>query len=254
MTEQLSPENKKYYDQLVDYIGSAIGTETDATSDTLADIKADLLQAQASGQSAREFFGDDPEAIAKQIVANLPRQPLKISLRIAAIGFFALFLLLFLTNLYIGGRRQPVGSELALTLGLLVIVSFAVDQMRRRAFKARWQVWLTRIGLGLLVGLTVTGYGALPEFGFVTFSGTGLEILSGVLVAAAIVYFVWLGKTDPWPVTLLAALTIMFLSVVGLREAIHVPEWQLYVSSALISGIVVRTLLWARWHPASRKN
>ncbi|WP_416354028.1 hypothetical protein ACNAN0_04910 [Agrilactobacillus fermenti] len=64
---QLNPKNRKYFDQLSDYLVSA-GITYDETQ--LYDLAQDLQQAEANGETAETYFGHDPKAMADGILAN----------------------------------------------------------------------------------------------------------------------------------------------------------------------------------------
>ncbi|WP_240353374.1 MULTISPECIES: DUF1129 family protein [Cohnella] len=68
----MSPENRRYYEDMVVYIRSSRLQEA-KSEELLLEIAQHLSEAQARGRTARDVFGDDPEAYCKELVAQLPK-------------------------------------------------------------------------------------------------------------------------------------------------------------------------------------
>lgn len=60
LREKLTPENRKYYEKLLLYL-RAKGKDEVVTEEILLEILQDMLEAQAEGQTAQQYFGTDPK-------------------------------------------------------------------------------------------------------------------------------------------------------------------------------------------------
>lgn len=60
LREKLTPENRKYYEKLLVYL-RVKGKDEVATEAVLLEILQDMLEAQAEGQTAKQYFGTDPK-------------------------------------------------------------------------------------------------------------------------------------------------------------------------------------------------
>lgn len=72
LRKQLTPENKKYYEEILVYIRVNINKEEQQTEEILLEILQDILDAQKAGTSAQAFFGKNPKEISDHILAELP--------------------------------------------------------------------------------------------------------------------------------------------------------------------------------------
>ncbi|WP_054655397.1 hypothetical protein [Lentilactobacillus kisonensis] len=62
LREELTSENKKYYEDLMVYIRSKSTFKRESDIEQiLFDILTDIIDAQSNGQSARNYFGHDPK-------------------------------------------------------------------------------------------------------------------------------------------------------------------------------------------------
>jgi len=71
--EKLTPENKKYYENLLVYIRLNCTKSEQETEEILFEILEHLLEAQKEGKSPEEIFGDDPKAYADEIIGEIPK-------------------------------------------------------------------------------------------------------------------------------------------------------------------------------------
>lgn len=72
LRNQLNPENKKYYEEILVYIRVNVNKDEQQTEETLLEILQDILDAQKNGTSAKEFFGKNPKEISDTILTELP--------------------------------------------------------------------------------------------------------------------------------------------------------------------------------------
>ncbi|WP_067840474.1 hypothetical protein [Amphibacillus sediminis] len=94
---QLTKENKKYYEDLLIYIRTAgLFYRDEEIEPLLLEILQDILLAQSDGQSAQDYYGQDPKARADELIQTLGKmdfyQGMKLFGLIFAISsFFSIF-------------------------------------------------------------------------------------------------------------------------------------------------------------------
>jgi uncharacterized membrane-anchored protein len=72
--EQLTPENEKYYSDMLIYIRLQLTLSEQQSEEVLMEMLDHLLDGQNEGKSARDIFGDDPKQYADEIIQHLPKE------------------------------------------------------------------------------------------------------------------------------------------------------------------------------------
>ena len=72
--EQLTPENEKYYSDMLIYIRLQLSLSEQQSEEVLMEMLDHLLDGQHEGKSARDIFGADPKGYADEIIQNLPKE------------------------------------------------------------------------------------------------------------------------------------------------------------------------------------
>ncbi|MEH7111480.1 DUF1129 family protein [Neobacillus niacini] len=72
--EQLTPENEKYYGDMLIYIRLQLSLSEQQSEEVLMEMLDHLLDGQIEGKSAWDIFGDDPKGYANEIIENLPKE------------------------------------------------------------------------------------------------------------------------------------------------------------------------------------
>ena len=72
--EQLSPQNDKYYSDMLIYIRLQLSLSEQQSEEVLMEMLDHLLDGQHEGKSAQDIFGDDPKRYADEIILNLPKE------------------------------------------------------------------------------------------------------------------------------------------------------------------------------------
>lgn len=75
--KQLTDENLKYYENMLVYIRLSYDKSEQETEEVLSELLNHLLEAQASGRTAKEVFGDNPKQYADEIIGELPKMVTK---------------------------------------------------------------------------------------------------------------------------------------------------------------------------------
>jgi uncharacterized membrane-anchored protein len=72
--EQLTPENEKYYSDMLIYIRLQLALSEQQSEEVLMEMLDHLLDGQNEGKTARDIFGDAPKQYADEIIQNLPKE------------------------------------------------------------------------------------------------------------------------------------------------------------------------------------
>ncbi|TDM12238.1 DUF1129 family protein [Macrococcus lamae] len=72
--KQLTPENLKMYEKVLVYLRTEWKLSNRHTEEVLNDLLDHLLESQRNGVTTEEFFGDNPETFAKDLVEELPEE------------------------------------------------------------------------------------------------------------------------------------------------------------------------------------
>lgn len=193
MSETLLPRNKDYYERLATYVTESFGVNGVAAEETLAEIRADLLQAQANGVGAADYFGQDPEAIAAQLVANLPHRTWRGWLVVGLCAWGLSFLLLSWMLVAQGVRALPLGTCATLAVILPLGILGANAWHRRRIFK-RKKVRDSGVVVAVVVQLVVMPLlDVFPRFGRVTVPSAVIVGVGLGLAALFVGLGIWLG-------------------------------------------------------------
>lgn len=97
LREQLTAENKEYYEEILVYIRTKSFFHDEEDIETLLmELLNDLLEAQSHGESAKSYFGDNPQKVLDKLLLQLPKVGIKkrfnlMSLIFAISAFFSLF-------------------------------------------------------------------------------------------------------------------------------------------------------------------
>ena len=71
LTDQLTPENKSYLENLIVYVrGRTLLKNEEQVNASLYEISADILDAQQNGESAENFFSQTPKETGDELIKN----------------------------------------------------------------------------------------------------------------------------------------------------------------------------------------
>ena len=74
LRKKLTSENQKYYEDLLTYIrGKSTFNREKDVEQLLLEILHDLIDAQNNGQNAEDYFGNNPQTFADEILQTLPK-------------------------------------------------------------------------------------------------------------------------------------------------------------------------------------
>ncbi|WP_440896713.1 hypothetical protein ACS127_01490 [Amphibacillus sp. Q70] len=163
--QQFNEENKEYFEELRSYfLFSSLLYDETSMNEQIFSIAQDLLEAQENGESALNFFGHQPKAMADEIVQQLKPSSWKERLQLIGIIVGITWLTSFMTDF---SSHGPVTINslkyLLLTLLTTLMVGGTFKLMKMSSFKKKtkankvkeflgiWLFFLVYIGLGILI-------------------------------------------------------------------------------------------------------
>lgn len=72
--KKLTPENEKFYTDLMLYIRTKLTVSEKQAEEVLMEMLDHLLEAQRDGKTARQVFGENPKSFADEIIEQLPHE------------------------------------------------------------------------------------------------------------------------------------------------------------------------------------
>lgn len=72
--KNLTPENEKFYTDLMLYIRTKLSVSEKQAEEVLMEMLDHLLEAQSEGKTARQVFGENPKGFADEIIEQLPHE------------------------------------------------------------------------------------------------------------------------------------------------------------------------------------
>lgn len=215
LRKKLDPENRKYYEDLLRYIRgkSIVNRETDVEK-LLLDILHDLIDAQTNGQSAKAYFGKDPQALADAILQTLPKsffEVLKLACYIV-VGYVLLFTIptiisptpvFDLGNLIIEGTTAFIFS-----LGILWLIGQETYQKSNLKKFA-----LYTIGVLVYIGIIIGGIFIKTPL---SVSLTGWWGIGTILVLLTITMMIYIAERKRLPFLIIVYIMILIDALLGI--------------------------------------
>lgn len=154
LVEKLASENQAYFDDLIAYMGmSSVLREEQTIREQLYQMVLDFADAEKDGLSAQEFLGQNPQAMADELIKNSPRmagqQMLKIGLLVGVIMTFYRLLSSFSSTTYL--RIAPLVYLSDALLGLIVVVG--IFYSLAKSVYGNWKNWHIWVASTLLASL-----------------------------------------------------------------------------------------------------
>lgn len=178
----LNKANAEFYGNIVVYLRMRGKLKNNVQLETdLLDLLNDLLDAQANGQSAADYFGTAPAGVAKDMLRALPNGWQKIR-RVTLTGTIWYAVLLCLPSLIIPTEPVDVGKLLIGLIGIGVfILAFSWGLSKIAFAKHQWLI------SGLII-ILCGGAGALIPMSFVSLN-THFKLMLSTPVAIILIAF-----------------------------------------------------------------
>lgn len=162
LQQQLTPENDKYYGDLLVYLRTKGAFKNDLILEEKAlEILQDILDAQATGENAEDYFGKSPKDIADEILTVIPFSSIDfLKVEFYAFGFYTLFYLF--PTLILPSNTLDLGR-----LGIVAIFSIAVAIVTLRFIGTSiysTHKTLSRVLFGALFTIVIGGVITLSAF------------------------------------------------------------------------------------------
>ena len=149
LREKLTPENRKYYEKLLLYL-RAKGKDEVVTEEILLEILQDMLEAQAEGQTAQQYFGTDPKMAADELLTeiNADKQTnLKEKLSLSVFIFCLLTLLAFMHT------EIDLVEYVIEIVGMVILLNIMLTLLGNDAFNR--VPWRSYLGTGVAFMLSL---------------------------------------------------------------------------------------------------
>ncbi|MEG0286504.1 MAG: hypothetical protein RR494_13195 [Vagococcus sp.] len=192
LREQLTPENNEYYENILIYLRTKSLFQDELTIEKiLIELLQDILEAQKNNESAKDYFGENPQPMLDTLLKQVPKisflKKLKLMLIVFSISsVFALFSMLtkpeptlnFLTLLFNG-----VISFIFVELIFLMInrYTFKPNKSKKKEYLVVFLVSFIFIGLTFLSNIFGDFWLSIPVPSF-----TSLVIVWSALLIASI--------------------------------------------------------------------
>lgn len=198
-----------YMETLVGYLRSDFTRQPEAVEDVIADVLDGVTTAPTAGESAAGHFGDDPQAAADAILAELPRRtPAQyFALVWPWVNLVAAFL--FLQGLF----RQPMIWQIADLDALIIAPALVAGPWFFRGIDFnRWSARTKRsmvIGIVIFGGIVGGGAFLMGRLGDIQIARFWLLLAVAVLFAGSLLNMYCERAADWWVLTwVVLALTI----------------------------------------------
>ncbi|WP_203632062.1 hypothetical protein [Lacticaseibacillus suibinensis] len=258
MGATLLPRNQEYFDRLKTYVTEAIGVDATATSELLAEIHADLMQAQADGIDAVDYFGQDPKTIGDQLVKNLPHWKRKSWVLYATVAWLLSFFFITWRHISLHGRLVPLGSAAVLAAALPILVLAAMEMFRRGVFHRR-KVRDASIVLIVVVQLVLQPLSDLmPKFGRVWVPKPLIIVVGLGLMVLLLGLGMWMGMHSWFIAGMIAIFATLFaVPAIDMLDKLPGLSGQLLIPGLFVGNILLirigETLLPNKWQAPETK-
>lgn len=190
LREKLTPENRKYYEKLLLYL-RAKGKEEVVTEEILLEILQDMLEAQAEGQTAQQYFGTDPKMVADELLTeiNADKQTnLKEKLSLSVFIFCLLTLLAFMHT------EIDLVEYVIEIVGMVILLNIMLTLLGNDAFnRVPWRSYLgTGVAFMIYLGVLLLSDHFTPK---TLIYPLGPTILWGI----GLLFVIYLGLYFKWP-------------------------------------------------------
>lgn len=129
--EKMTPDNRAYDDLFVAHLFESYQLsekDTKTVTDIIANVRADILQAQDKDIAAQDYFGMPAPELARQFIENSPdkKRSQQVKRQLLWPIYFIIFFGILLLSPWLGGGLTPKNIGLFLLLILLNIISWGI--------------------------------------------------------------------------------------------------------------------------------
>ncbi|BAN74259.1 MULTISPECIES: hypothetical protein [Lacticaseibacillus] len=226
LRSQLTPTNKKYYEDLLLYMRTkSVLKDSKTIEQELLTILTDILAAQKDGIEAVDYFGKQPQETADDILAEVPIGWFN-SFKMIAYVLIGYFLITTIPNLMVANQPWDIGDDLIVGVYFTFVAIAIVKYVGHTTYKNSQQWGKLRIfSLWLACSVLVAPGFILPIFvktpWQLDLSGISGMVLIGILVIVlGLVYW----RQDDKTMWLPFVPFIAIMAAIGI--ATRIPAWQ----------------------------
>ncbi|MDE3314994.1 hypothetical protein [Lacticaseibacillus zeae] len=256
LRSQLTPTNKKYYEDLLLYMRTrSVIKDSKTIEQELLTILTDILAAQKDGIAAVDYFGKQPQETADDILAEVPISWFD-SFKIIGYGLLSYLLVTTIPALMIATRPWDIGAEILVGIYFIFVALAIVSFIGHTTYKKsrHWRLgkifrtFLLWLGCCTLIAPAVI----LPIF-MKTPWRLDLSGISGVVLI--VILLITLGfvfwRQDDKTMWLPFVPFIAIMAAIGI--ATRIPAWQSFLlkstlgriglAAAIILGLIIFSVL-----------
>ncbi|MGX6962157.1 DUF1129 family protein [Vagococcus xieshaowenii] len=162
LAEQLTPKNKAFFGKIQQYLGlSSIFLDEEKLNEQIYQIAVDLVEAQSHGERAEEFFGQDSQAIADELLKNTPPSSWKSRFKLVTF-IVAIFWLAFMITDF-GGSKVATINPLFYAMSIIIVpiyVGLFIQMTKKSVYQKVKNKYLDMFKYGMLpmIFLGISGY------------------------------------------------------------------------------------------------
>ncbi|KRL12399.1 hypothetical protein [Schleiferilactobacillus perolens] len=265
LREQLTPANKKYYEDLLLYMRTKEILKDDAVIEQeLLTILTDIIAAQQDGVSAVDYFGKQPQETADDILAEVPTHWFSVLKMIGSV-LLGYVLITAIPALTIPTSPVDIGTEiitgLYFTMAAFVIVTYIgrttykkQHEWGRLGWIIRWLLACVFIAPGFLLSFFLKTPWRIYLTGFI-----GIALICVLLVITGVIFWRENDKTIWWPFVPI----VLIMALIGIVT--RIPSWQAFllntdpgrIGLAVALGvalIVFYVLIWMLFRRTKREH
>lgn len=249
LREQLTPDNKKYYEDLLLYMRTrALLKDSAVIEQELLTILTDIIAAQQDGVAAVDYFGKQPQETADDILAEIPNHWVNMVKMVGAV-LAGYFLITAIPSLTLPSTPVDIGTLLLtgvyFTLAALGIVTYIgrttyqkQHQWGRWGWVVRWLAACVLIAPGFLLTFFLKTPWRIYLPGLI-----GIALISILLIALAVVFW----RQDDKMMWAPFVPIVVMMALIGIVT--RVQAWQTFLLKTtpgrigLAGGLVVALLL-----------
>lgn len=204
LREQLNKENLAAYEDMLTYIRLSSNKSEQQTEEVLLELLEHLLEAQKSGKTAKDIFGEDLKQYCDELINEIPGEKMTknmrfwsyIALQYLAVITLTFGLLSFLLHSFFqlgeSSLRFPLGTgviAILLDLGLFyLLVRFILAWMKNSSFKEkRPKKWVEFLQLWLIMTCAIALFYFIPKL--LPHFGTTITLHNLVIAAIGVILY-----------------------------------------------------------------
>lgn len=155
--QQLAANDQRYFDDLQLYLSTAgLFYDEAKLNDQLLSMLLDLQDANADGQSAIEFFGNDPQTMGNAIIQEFPTPKLRDQLGLlgSIIGITWLFQLLYSRN-NAAGMHLNIIAFIVVPLIETLAIMLILRVLHHSVYTVNAKNWLPYVQTAVIISVTI---------------------------------------------------------------------------------------------------